>query len=142
MKRYILVMLAVLQMNNILANQKFRQKFLNWEKSLTVSQKESIKDLVSDYDRAYKAKDQNLLSYFQAAFEKIIDQWDSLYKPLADAQAFHNSVQQYIESHPKDKTVKEYLAAYNKFDQNPTDEKLRDKLTSAQKKLKIKINTI
>jgi hypothetical protein len=140
MKRYILVILVVLQMNTMVADQKFRQKFLNWQQSLTQSQKESMKDLINDYDRAYKAKDQALIHQFQAAFENIMNQWDSLYKPLADVQSFYDSVQQYIKSHPKDKAVKEYLAAYNKFDQMPTDQKLHDKLKSAQEKLRNKVN--
>ncbi len=141
MKHYILIVWTLLQMNTIVADQAFRQKFLNWKNSLTVSQKESIKDLISDYDRAYKMQDQDVLSHYQAAFENIMNHWNSLYKPLADAQTFHNSAKQYIKSHPKHKTVKEYLAAYNNFDQNPTDQKLHDKLVSAQKKLKDKITT-
>jgi hypothetical protein len=140
MKRYILGILVVLQMNNILGSPEFRKKFLNWQKSLTQSQKESMKDLISDYERAYITKNHDLLSYYQAAFEKIMDQWDSLYKPLTEVQTFYDSVKQYIQTHPKDKTVKEYLAAYNKFDQMPTDQKLYDKLVMAQKKLKSKIN--
>ncbi len=69
MKHYILIVWTLLQMNTIVADQAFRQKFLNWKNSLTVSQKESIKDLISDYDRAYKMQDQDVLSHYQAAFE-------------------------------------------------------------------------
>lgn len=140
MKRYIFAISIVLQMNSIVADQKFRQKFLNWQKSLTQTQKESMKDLIDDYDRAYKAKNNDLLSYYQAAFENIMKQWDFLYKPLTQTQIFHDSVRKHIESHPKDKAVKEYVAAYNKFDQNPIDQKLYDKLVSAQKKLKNEID--
>lgn len=142
MKHYILVIWAVLQMNEMLADQQFRQKFLNWQKSLTQAQKESMKDLISDYDRAYKTKDQSLLSHFQAAFENIMNQWDFLYKPLTDAKTFHDSAQKYIQSHSKDKAVKEYVAAYTQFDQNPTDQKLHDKLVSAQKKLTSKMDRL
>ncbi|MBI2344604.1 hypothetical protein HYV10_00840 [Candidatus Dependentiae bacterium] len=140
MKFFILSILILGNMHTIFTDQDFRKEFLNWQKGLTKAQKESMKDFIAGYDKAYQAQDKNLLSYFQAAFQKIMDQWGSLYKPLTEAKIFNDSVKQFIAQHPSHKVVKQYLSAYDKFDQMPTDPKRYTKLLDAQKNLKTIIN--
>lgn len=140
MKRYIFFVMAIFQIHTMMSDQKFRQKFLTWQNSLTQVQKESMSYLIDAYNQAYATKDKHVLSTIETAFEKIMDQWDVLYKPLADAQIFHASVQDYLTLHPQEKSVKKYVMLYKKYDQNPTDKKLYKKLLDAQKELKSKIN--
>lgn len=136
MKQYILAIFILGIMNTLCAEQDFRAKLLNWQKSLTVSQKKSIQDFLDEYERAYKAKNIDLLQHFEAALNNIMQHWDSLYKPLADAKNFHASVHDFIKSNSTNKTVKQYMTAYTKFDEMPTDQKRHAKLLELQQKLK------
>lgn len=98
-----------------------------------------MQDFINEYDRAYKMKDKGLLQHFEVAFEKIMGQWDSLYKQLTDVKVFHELVKDFIALHPNDKLVKQYYAAYKKFDDQPQDGQLYIKLLDAQNRLQNKI---
>lgn len=113
----------------------FRKNFLKWEKSLTDTEKVSLKDLLSEYHNAYKKKDQKRLYLLEPALENIITNWQPFYQQWFHVQTFFEDAHKYILSHSDNRLVRDYLSAYNDYDQMPTDKNRYIKLVKMQNRL-------